>query len=119
MIQTIEEDSLRKIPVIICGNKTDLKEAARARGRTVVDSEDGERLVITTHKRVTIFVIGHSTTRSLLLNHGHATLHPAVSVGLSGTFLNGERFLNYCSCPTFRVWVAVYTALLHVASVLS
>jgi len=43
-IQTIEEDALRKIPVIICGNKTDLRDAAKARGRTVIASEDGERL---------------------------------------------------------------------------
>merc|ERR1712136_471153 len=43
-IQTIETDSLKKIPVILCGNKSDLREAARRGGRTVVSAEDGERL---------------------------------------------------------------------------
>ena len=53
-------------------------------------------------------------------SRGHATLHLAVSVGpsvgpsirLSITFLNCERFLHYCSCPTVRDCLAVYPALL-------
>ena len=32
-------------------------------------------------------------------------------VGPSVTFLNSERFLHYCSCPTVRDWIAVYPAL--------
>ena len=32
-------------------------------------------------------------------------------VGRSVTCLNSERFLNYCSCPTVRDWIAVYPAL--------
>ena len=56
---------------------------------------------------------------SLVFSRGHATLHLAVSVGRSVgrsvgpsvTFLNSERFLHYCSCPTVRDWIAVYPAL--------
>ena len=33
------------------------------------------------------------------------------AVGPSVTFLNSERFLHYCSCPTVRDWIAVYPAL--------
>ena len=33
------------------------------------------------------------------------------SVGPSVTFLNSERVLHYCSCPTVRDWIAVYPAL--------
>ena len=33
------------------------------------------------------------------------------SVRPSVTFLNSERFLQYCSCPTVRDWIAVYPAL--------
>ena len=29
----------------------------------------------------------------------------------SVTFLNSERFLTYCSCPTVRDWIAVHPAL--------
>ena len=59
-----------------------------------------------------------------LLSRGHATLHLAVSVGPSVgrsvppsirpsvTFLNSDQFLQYCSCPTVRDWIAVYLALL-------
>ena len=50
----------------------------------------------------------------MLFSRGHATLHLAVSVGRSVgpvTFLNSERFLHYCSCPTVRNWIAVYPAL--------
>merc|ERR1711946_57208 len=32
-------------------------------------------------------------------------------VGRFVTFLNSERFLHYCSCPTVRDWIAVYPAL--------
>ena len=43
-------------------------------------------------------------------------LHLAVTVGRSVrryiTFLNSERFLHYCSCPTVRDWIVVYLALL-------
>ena len=58
-----------------------------------------------------------------LLSRGHATLHLAVSVGPSVgrsvspsirpsvTFLNSDQFLQYCSCPTVRDWIAVYLAL--------
>ena len=34
-------------------------------------------------------------------------------VGPSVTFLNSERFLHYCSCPTVRDWIAVYPALFY------
>ena len=34
------------------------------------------------------------------------------SVGPSVTFLNSERFLHYCSCPTVRDCFALYPALL-------
>ena len=37
------------------------------------------------------------------------SVHP--SVRPSATFLNSERFLQYCSCPTVRDWIAVYPAL--------
>ena len=46
----------------------------------------------------------------------HATLElvgqlVGLSVCPSITFLNSERFLHYCSCPTIRDWIAVYPAL--------
>ena len=51
----------------------------------------------------------------MLYRRGQATLHLDVSVGMSVrpsiTFLNSERFLYYCSCPTVRVWIAVYPTL--------
>ena len=58
-------------------------------------------------------------SNSCIFSRGHATLHLAVSVGRlvrpsvrpSVTFLNSERFLHYCSCPTVRDWIAVYPAL--------
>ena len=46
-----------------------------------------------------------------VFSRGHATLHLAVSVGRSRTFLNSEQFLHYCSYPTVRNWIAVYLAL--------
>ena len=38
---------------------------------------------------------------------------PCRYVRPSVTFLNCERFLLYCSCPTVRDWIAVYPALFH------
>ena len=32
-------------------------------------------------------------------------------VGRLRIFLNSERFPHYCSCPTVRDWIAVYSAL--------
>ena len=57
-----------------------------------------------------------------VLSRGHAILRLAVSVGRSvgpsfrrsvrpSHFLNSERFLHYCSCPTHRDRIAVYPAL--------
>ena len=56
-----------------------------------------------------------------LFSRGHATLHLAgrsvgPSVRPSVTFLNSERFLRYCSCPTVRDWIAVYPALFNTNS---
>ena len=42
-------------------------------------------------------------------------LHLAVSVGrsvgpsASDTFLKSKRFLHYCSCPTIRDWIALFS----------
>ena len=48
-------------------------------------------------------------------SYGLATLHLRVSVGRSTvclvTFLNCERFLHYCSCPSICAWIAIYPAL--------
>ena len=49
---------------------------------------------------------------TVIFSRGHATLHLAVSVRRKVAFLNSERFLHYCSCPTVRDWIAVYLALL-------
>ena len=51
-----------------------------------------------------------------VFSHGHATVHLAVSfsssISQSELFLNCERFLHYCPCPTIRDCLAVYPALL-------
>ena len=41
------------------------------------------------------------------------------SVGPSVTFLNSERFLHYCSCPTVRDWIAMYPALFSTTALLN
>ena len=62
---------------------------------------------------VQFFFSGHGGFSMLVIifSRGHATLHLAVLVGPSVTFLNCERFLHYRSCPTVRDWIAVYPAL--------
>ena len=67
----------------------------------------------------------------LFFSRGHATLHLPVSicrsvsrsvgrsVRPSVTFLNSERFLHYCSCPTVCDWIAVYPALFSSLSFLN
>ena len=45
-----------------------------------------------------------------LFSRGHATLHLAVSVRRSVTFLNSERF-SHRPCQPVRDWIAVYPAL--------
>ena len=61
------------------------------------------------------FLVLQLSSISLVFSRGHATLHLTVSVGRSVrrsvTFLNCERILLYCSCPTVRDWIAVYSAL--------
>ena len=37
----------------------------------------------------------------------------------SVTFLNSERFLTYCSCPTVRDWIAVHPALFSLTWIFS
>jgi len=45
-IECIEESATQKIPIMMCGNKTDLRAEIERReeGRTVVKTEDGQRL---------------------------------------------------------------------------
>lgn len=43
-ISTIEESTDKKIPIILIGNKTDLRENAKKDGKKIVENEDGLRL---------------------------------------------------------------------------
>ncbi|XP_064088133.1 ras and EF-hand domain-containing protein homolog isoform X1 [Macrobrachium nipponense] len=43
-IQSIDEACETRVPLVLCGNKTDLRDAASAEGRTTVSSAEGERL---------------------------------------------------------------------------
>nr|XP_053631319.1 ras and EF-hand domain-containing protein homolog [Cherax quadricarinatus] len=43
-IQSIDEACHSRVPVVLCGNKADLRVSAAAEGRSTVSSADGERL---------------------------------------------------------------------------
>ncbi|KAK3101207.1 hypothetical protein FSP39_001755 [Pinctada imbricata] len=43
-VESIEESSQKKIPIMLCGNKSDLREDAEKIGRKVVKYDDGQRL---------------------------------------------------------------------------
>ena len=43
-MQSINEMSEKTVPIILIGNKTDLRDAARKSGRHVIEQEDGVRL---------------------------------------------------------------------------
>ena len=43
-IQSINETSEKTIPIILIGNKTDLRSAAKKNGHRVIEYEDGLRL---------------------------------------------------------------------------
>ena len=69
-------------------------------------------IVVEIFVEIVVEIFDHShVSPSALFSRKHATLHLAVSVGGSVTFLNCEPFSHYCSCPTVRDWIAVYLAL--------
>lgn len=43
-MNTVSEASDKRLPVIVIGNKTDMRETAQSQGRTVVTTEQGARL---------------------------------------------------------------------------
>lgn len=43
-VDSIEEGAQKKVPIMLCGNKSDLREEAENQGRKVVNFEEGQRL---------------------------------------------------------------------------
>ncbi|XP_052711631.1 ras and EF-hand domain-containing protein homolog isoform X3 [Crassostrea angulata] len=43
-VDSIEEGAQKKVPIMLCGNKSDLREEAEKQGRKVVNFEEGQRL---------------------------------------------------------------------------
>ncbi|XP_060568165.1 ras and EF-hand domain-containing protein homolog isoform X5 [Ruditapes philippinarum] len=43
-MDSIEDGSIKKLPIMLCGNKTDMRTEAERLGRTVVSYDDGQRL---------------------------------------------------------------------------
>ncbi|XP_062573203.1 ras and EF-hand domain-containing protein homolog isoform X2 [Saccostrea cucullata] len=43
-VDSIEEGAQKKVPIMLCGNKTDLRDESEKQGRKVVKFEDGQRL---------------------------------------------------------------------------
>nr|XP_022342071.1 ras and EF-hand domain-containing protein homolog isoform X6 [Crassostrea virginica] len=43
-VDSIEEGAQKKVPIMLCGNKTDTRDEAEKQGRKVVNFEDGQRL---------------------------------------------------------------------------
>lgn len=43
-VDSIEEGAQKKVPIMLCGNKSDLREDAEKQGRKVVHFEEGQRL---------------------------------------------------------------------------
>lgn len=40
----LQEGAQKKVPIMMCGNKSDLREEAEKQGRKVVNFEEGQRL---------------------------------------------------------------------------
>lgn len=43
-MESIEEGAIKKLPIMLCGNKTDMRAEAEAQGRKIVTYDDGQRL---------------------------------------------------------------------------
>ncbi|KAL3843164.1 hypothetical protein ACJMK2_021115 [Sinanodonta woodiana] len=43
-VESIEESTMKKLPIMLCANKTDLRQESIQQGRKVVTYEDGQRL---------------------------------------------------------------------------
>lgn len=43
-MESIEEGSIKKLPIMLCGNKTDMRPESEAQGRKVVTYDEGQRL---------------------------------------------------------------------------
>lgn len=57
----LQEGAQKKVPIMLCGNKSDLREEAEKQGRKVVNFEEGQRL---------------ARVRDLLIMSGVNIVHP-------------------------------------------